>query len=147
MRAAPVFCPCVPLARETVMVALKQHSYSSQPIMRLVREEEIADERHRSERRIFPRREVSMTVAGTRLDHSIPARRQPALAMDVRDLSVGGLSALTETPLMPGELIAVTFPPQGLKMGWNACGRVIRCSPSALGYRVAVEFESIPSAA
>ena len=128
------------------MVALKQHSYRSQPNMRLVRDDEIADEQHRRERRIFPRREVTMTVAGTRLDHSIPARRQPALAMDVRDLSVGGLSALTETPLMPGELIAVTFPAEGLKMGWNACGRVIRCSPSALGYRVAVEFDMLPAA-
>jgi hypothetical protein len=31
--------------------------------------------------------------------------------------------------------------------GWHAAGRVIRCMPSALGYRVAVEFDPIPMAA
>jgi hypothetical protein len=129
------------------MVAVMKQASRSQPIMRLVRDEDYAEEQHRRERRIFPRREVKLTVAGKRLDHSVLARRQPALVMDVRDLSVGGLSALTETPLLAGELIAVSFPTEGLKMGWSACGRVVRCSPSALGYRVAVEFESIPSAA
>jgi hypothetical protein len=100
-----------------------------------------------SERRLFPRRETTQTVAGHRLDHSVVARRQPVLTLALRDVSIGGLSARTETPLSPGERIAVSFPREGLRMGWDAVGRVIRCEPSILGYSVAVEFESMPSAA
>lgn len=118
---------------------------SPAPIMRLVRDEAI--ESSPRERRIFPRREMQATVMGKRLDHTVIARRQPALALNLRDLSLGGLSALTDMPLIAGERIAVTFPQQGLKMGWSACGHVIRCEPSALGYRVAVEFEQLPTAA
>ena len=118
---------------------------ASAPIMRLVRDEET--ETAARERRIFPRREVQATVMGKRLDHSVIARRQPALALNLRDLSLGGLSALTDMPLAAGERIAVTFPAQGLKMGWSACGHVLRCEPSALGYRIAVEFEQLPTAA
>jgi hypothetical protein len=113
--------------------------------MRLVRDDEpVLSPR---ERRVFPRRETSATVMGKRLDHTIIARRQPALSLNLRDLSLGGLSALTDTPLATGERIAVSFPAEGLKMGWNACGHVLRCEPSALGYRIAVEFEQLPSAA
>jgi hypothetical protein len=117
----------------------------SAPIMRLVRDEET--ESSTRERRVFPRREMQATVMGKRLDHTIIARRVPALAMNLRDVSIGGLSALTDTPLATGERIAVTFPAEGLKMGWSACGHVIRCEPSAMGYRIAVEFEHLPTAA
>lgn len=75
------------------------------------------------------------------------ARRQPAVTLTVRDVSVGGLAAVTDTPLLPGERIAVSFPAEGLRMGWGASGRVLRCEPGAAGYRVAVEFESTPTAA
>jgi hypothetical protein len=30
--------------------------------------------------------------------------------------------------------------------GWDAVGRVLRCDPSGLGYRVAVEFDPLPAA-
>ena len=46
-----------------------------------------------------------------------------------------------------GERISVSFPQNGLTAPWAACGRVIRCEEAALGYRVAVEFESMPNAA
>lgn len=131
------------------MVALLKSSLSQwKPPLRLVRDEEEAFPATKaSERRIFPRKEVRTQVVGKRLDHALPALRQPALNLSLRDLSVGGLSALTEMPLLPGERIAVNFPAQGLQMGWGACGRVLRCEPSAMGYRIAVEFEAIPSAA
>lgn len=130
-----------------VVAVRKPKTSYSQPTLRLVRDDEPAAAVGTRERRVFARREVSVTVMGHRLDHSIVARRQPALALTVRDVSVGGLSALTETPLLPGERIAVSFPAEGLRMGWGASGRVVRCEPAALGYRVAVEFESTPTAA
>jgi hypothetical protein len=100
-----------------------------------------------AERRMFPRKVWRASVEACRLDHSIPARQQPRLTMDLRDLSVGGLSAMTRLPLAKGERVAVFFPPEGIQRGWNACGQVIRCEPTALGYRVALQFDPLPSAA
>ena len=100
-----------------------------------------------SERRNFTRKEIHARVEGKRLDHSIPARHQPHVSLALRDLSLGGLSAISEQPLGAGERVAVFFPPQGINRGWDAYGRIIRCDPSHFGYRVAVEFDPIPAAA
>jgi hypothetical protein len=112
----------------------------SVPYMRLV-EPEGAD------RRIFPRKELQARVAGKRLDHTIHARREPTLNLSLRDVSMGGLSAISQTAVGPGERISVFFPPNGIKKGWDAFGKVIRCQPSGFGYRIAVEFEQMPLAA
>jgi hypothetical protein len=105
-----------------------------------------------AERRAFPRKQISARIEGKRMDHALPALRQPHLAMSLRDLSLGGLSAISPMPLERGERLTVTFPPQTigdgqLRGGWDAVGHVIRCQPSVLGYRVAVEFEAMPMAA
>lgn len=100
-----------------------------------------------NERRVFPRREFQVRVESRRLDHSIPARQQPHLTLALRDLSLGGLSAISQQPLGKGERLAVFFPPHGALRGWDAYGRVVRCEPSTFGYRVAVEFETTPMAA
>jgi hypothetical protein len=99
------------------------------------------------ERRNFLRRETQAHLEGRRLDHSIPALQQPQLSLALRDLSLGGLSALTQFPLERGERVAVFFPPQGPNRGWDAHGRILRCDQSSLGYRVAVEFDPLPMAA
>jgi hypothetical protein len=99
-----------------------------------------------SERRMFPRKEVHISVQGHRLDHTIQARQEPRMALALRDLSLGGLSAISDRPLNAGEHLSVVFPPQGTLRGWDAFGRVIRCDPSGMGYRVAVEFDALPAA-
>jgi hypothetical protein len=99
-----------------------------------------------AERRMFPRKEVHTRVEGKRLDHTISAHRQPHVSLALRDLSVGGLSAIAQLPIDRGERISVFFPPQGAMRGWDAYGRVIRCEPSGLGYRVAVQFDALPAA-
>ena len=114
---------------------------AEQTYMRLVPQPEGA------ERRIFPRKEVHAHIQGKRMDHTIAARREPFLSLAVRDLSMGGLSAISQSPVQRGERVSVFFPPQGVQRGWDAYGRVIRCEPSGFGYRVAVEFEPIPMAA
>jgi hypothetical protein len=81
------------------------------------------------------------------MDHSLPALQQPQVSLSLRDLSLGGLSGISDMPLQAGERIAVFFPPQGIQRGWDAYGRVIRCSPCQQGYRVAVEFDPIAMAA
>jgi c-di-GMP-binding flagellar brake protein YcgR len=98
------------------------------------------------ERRVFPRKEVRTRVQGMRLDHSINARQQPHISLTLRDLSLGGCSALSEQPLQNGERVSLFFPAQGIQRGWDAYGRVLRCSPSTFGYRVAVEFDPLPAA-
>jgi hypothetical protein len=113
--------------------------------MRLVGTEE--SEASGAERRVFPRKEIQARIQGKRLDHTIPARREPHLNLSLRDVSAGGLSAISQTPVQSGERVSVFFPPQGIQRGWDAYGRVIRCQPSTFGYRIAVEFEPLPLAA
>lgn len=100
-----------------------------------------------AERRMFPRKECHATVQGNRIDHTIEARQMPRMNLMLRDLSLGGLSAICDHPLSKGEKLTVFFPKEGLMRGWDALGRVIRCDPSGLGYRVAVEFDPLPAAA
>ena len=105
-----------------------------------------------AERRAFPRKEITARIEGKRIDHSLPALREPHMTMSLRDLSAGGLSAISPAPLQAGERLTVSFPPQTigegqLRGGWDAVGRVIRCMPSAFGYRIAVEFDALPAAA
>jgi hypothetical protein len=113
------------------------------PHMQLVRE----DDEGGAERRVFPRKQVQMEARGLRLDHTVTARRAPFLSWNVRDLSLGGLSAMSSVPVERGERINITFPSKGIQGGWDALGRVIRCDPSPMGYRVAMEFDPVPMAA
>ncbi len=100
-----------------------------------------------ADRRMFPRKEVHAHVEGTRVDHTVDARRQPQVSLTLRDLSIGGLSAIVDVPLNRGERMMVFFPPQGVSRGWDAQGKVLRCEPSAMGFRLAMEFDPLPAAA
>ncbi len=100
-----------------------------------------------AERRMFTRKDIQARVQGKRLDHTIPALQEPHVSLSLRDLSIGGLSAISTQPMEAGERVAVFFPPQGANRGWDAYGRIIRCDPSHFGYRVAVEFDPIAVAA
>lgn len=98
------------------------------------------------ERRMFIRIPSPQTVEGKRLDHTLPALRNPFIKLQLRDLSLGGMSALSDAPIAEGEHLALTFPRRPGRPGWNAYGHVVRCDPSATGYRVAVEFDRLPAA-
>src|ERR1700722_18027026 len=98
-----------------------------------------------ADRRMFPRKEIHATVQGHRIDHTIQARQEPRMSLMLRDLSLGGLSAICDRPLKQGEHLTVVFPSEGKMRGWDAFGRVLRCDPSGMGYRVAVEFDPLPA--
>lgn len=98
------------------------------------------------DRRVFPRQEVSIRVSGRRLDHSVEARRDPCLHVSLKDVSVGGLSGTSQTPLRVGERVAVFFPPEGVSRGWDAYGHVLRVRPEKMGYGIAVSFDRLPAA-
>ncbi len=112
--------------------------------MRLIRDK---SEDFGAERRIFKRTEARGSAPAFRLDHSVAARRQPQVMLDLRDVSVGGMSALSDVPLNQGEFLSVQLPAQANRPAWGAYGRVIRCDQSGMGYRVAVQFDSLPRAA
>jgi hypothetical protein len=99
-----------------------------------------------ADRRCFPRKEVHARIEGHRMDNTLPARKQPHVSLALRDLSLGGLSAISDTMLQAGERVTVFFPPQGINRGWDAYGRIVRCDPSTFGFRVAVEFDMLPAA-
>lgn len=72
------------------------------------------------------------------------------MMLALRDVSLGGLSAISDMPLNRGEKLAVTFAGNGggtALHAWDASGKVIRCEPSSLGFRIAVEFDALPAAA
>src|SRR5256714_10609544 len=99
-----------------------------------------------AERRMFPRKEIHADVVSKRLDHSLAVHKAPSLTLSMRDLSLGGLSAISDVPMQAGERVTVFFPPTVGLGGWDAYGRVIRCQPSGLGYRIAVQFDMLPAA-
>ena len=107
---------------------------------------EMKIEKTGAERRAFVRKELQFRVESKRIDHNVTALRSPHISLSLRDLSFGGLSAISQIPLMRGERLSVFFPPQGINRGWDAYGKVVRCEPSTIGYRVAVAFDPLPAA-
>jgi hypothetical protein len=99
-----------------------------------------------SDRRMFNRAPAEGTAQGHRMDHTIEARRNPRLSMQLRDVSLGGLAAVTDQPIQRGEQLSVTFPKRGLAPAFNACGRVVRCEATPFGYRIGIEFEPLLAA-
>ena len=98
------------------------------------------------DRRVFPRKEVHAIADTTRMDNSLDALRFPRMTLHLRDVSAGGLSAISPTPLQKGERLSIYLPVNGNSGGWDAMGRVLRCEPSTMGYRVAMEFDPMMAA-
>jgi hypothetical protein len=112
-----------------------------------VKDRQNVAEDNSSERRLFMRLAQTEVVAeAKRLDHNLSALRQPRLSLAVRDMSVNGMSALSEQPVARGEHVGVRITNSDGRPGWGAYGRVVRCEPTAMGYRVAVEFDPLPAA-
>jgi hypothetical protein len=87
-----------------------------------------------------------MLVEARRLDHSLAAYRQPRLRLEVNDVSLGGMSALSDQPVGFGEHVRISFPSKGNLPWWEAFGRVTRCEFGPVGYRLGVEFDPLPAA-
>jgi hypothetical protein len=99
-----------------------------------------------ADRRVFPRKEVHAELHVNRIDNTLPALQSPKLTLYLRDLSLGGMSAISPMPLEHGERLSLHFPRKGTIGGWDAVGHVRRCVKSALGFRIAVEFDPLPAA-
>lgn len=100
-----------------------------------------------ADRRIFPRTEVQGHVVGKRVRLLRPNRQWPRLEMEIQDLSLGGMSAMSALPLKAGEKLDLHLQLQPNTGEWDARGRVVRCEPSATGrYRIAVAFDALKAA-
>ena len=111
--------------------------------LQLVAEQHLQDSYDRRMRLHDP---APVRIRGRRLDHSLPARRQPCVELNLEDWSVDGLSATSDSPLMWGERLVVQLPGRHGLPAWTAMGRVVRCNPNSDGYDLDVEFETLPAA-
>jgi c-di-GMP-binding flagellar brake protein YcgR len=97
---------------------------------------EVLHEVPHDDRRTFVRRPASHQQAYA----SVGRARQP-VSLELRDLSVGGAGAWTSHAISRGESIHLTISPDGRAAGFTAHGKVVRCEPSAFGYRIGVQFD------
>jgi hypothetical protein len=100
----------------------------------------------KDERRVFPRRRVALKLEGRTNTGTLDPATRGRVNMDVEDLSLGGLSAVIDQPLVCGSRLAVFFPPQHDCRGALAAGKILRCQPAPQGYRISLEFDRFPSA-
>lgn len=98
------------------------------------------------DRRLFPRRRVALKLEGRTNTGAVDAALRGRIKMEVDDLSLGGLSAVIDQPLVCGSRLAVFFPPQHTCRGALAAGKVLRCQRGPKGYRISVEFDRFPCA-
>jgi len=99
------------------------------------------------ERRRQPRLRLRLRAEARRLDNTLLAHRAPRLSLTINDVSNGGLSALSRSPVEVGERLAVAFPPgSGAPLSGRVLGKVIRCRATAQGWRLAMRFDLTPAA-
>jgi PilZ domain-containing protein len=112
----------------------------------LLKMAQMGSEEGAAERRMFDRAPADGQAMGHRVDHTLSARQNPRLTLELRDLSLGGMAAVADFPLERGEHLSVVFPRRGLAPAWNALGRVVRCEETPFGYCVGIEFEPLLAA-
>lgn len=95
-----------------------------------------------AERRRFDRTEAAGTTIARRVDHAVVARRLPFLKLDLRDVSAGGLAAVSTVKVNCGETLSVTLP----QSGTTVVGHVVRCEPGETGWNIGLTFDG-PAAA
>lgn len=89
------------------------------------------------ERRLFPRRPIYGSINGL-----VTSNHQP-IQLELRDWSVSGVGGYTNRMIHRGASVTLSFPPDGFKKGFNARGKVVRCEPSATGYRIGIQFDHL----
>ncbi len=93
------------------------------------------------DRRVFPRMKVSGTVHGHRFGTGTEALA--AVSIDLRDISISGVSGWANRELTRGDRLHIHFPADGFKRGFNTFGKVVRCDAKATGYSVAIQFDKL----
>ncbi len=92
-----------------------------------------------AERRRHPRTQVNMSVRCIRLD---PDGGDVVDNLEVLDISRGGIGALSDRSLYPGQRLIVRVPHSGDGEFRSINATVVRCRHRNEGYRVGLMFES-----
>lgn len=110
---------------------------------------------YRFDRRRAERHELGGCVTAMRLDHNMHAYRHPLCSLRLRNLSDGGVGAISDYPLAIDERVSVYFQPHGAEQGFEIQGHVVRCMPlrggaedaelRTTGYEIGLRFD--PAAA
>ncbi len=98
------------------------------------------------EKRRHTRLRMRLRTEARRMDNTLIAMRNPKLSLTLRDLSEGGLSATSRSPVEVGERLLVTLPPDSPIRARRIYGKVIRCTPSRDGWALAIRFDLCPAA-
>jgi len=98
------------------------------------------------DRRTFARKRVALSLECVSNNGTVDCGPRGRMRLEVQDLSLGGLSAYVDHPIVKDSRMAVFFPPQHPCQGALASGKVIRSERTGEGYRISVEFDRFPSA-
>ncbi len=98
------------------------------------------------ERRRARRIKLRIRTEARRMDNSLLAQRNPKMSLTIIDVSEGGLSAISRSPVEAGERLLVLFPDDCAPIGGRVFGKVIRCRATAEGWKIAMRFDFTPAA-
>ena len=97
-------------------------------------------ERRRAERH-------ALTGRATAVSHGVDECTQGRIrSLQMTNISDSGLGAVCQDAVPPGTPITVFFPPHGPERGFDAVGRVVRCTPRGYGHEIGIRFENKPAA-
>lgn len=92
------------------------------------------------ERRSHPRHVIRGHVTAVRSDPQDGNEQRRICALELLNLSDGGLGALAQEPVAIDAKITVFFPPHGPERGLDLTGRVVRCTQREHGYDVGIRM-------
>jgi hypothetical protein len=117
-------------------------TWNDAPLERTLKiEDAIALERRRNQRI-----KLRIRTEARRMDNSLHAQRNPKLSLTIIDVSEGGLSAISRSPVEAGERLLILFPDDCAPIGGRVFGKVIRCKATAEGWKLAMRFDITPAA-
>jgi hypothetical protein len=82
-----------------------------------------------------------LTLDAMPVDVWAHARIEPAISMQVRQLSNEGVEASCDEPLMPGRRVSLSFPDSPFLPRPGTLARVSECVPTDGGYRLHLAYE------
>lgn len=111
---------------------------------------------YRFDRRRCDRHDLGGCVTAVRRDHDMRILRRPVCSLRLRNLSDGGIGAISDIPLAPDERVSVYFQPHGADSGFELVGHVVRCQPlragrsesdlPVTGYEIGLRFDPATAA-
>ncbi len=92
------------------------------------------------ERRGHPRHVIRGHVTALRNEPQDGDEQRRICALELLNMSDGGLGALAQEPVALDATITVFFPPHGPERGMDMTGKVVRCTQREHGYDVGIRL-------